>query len=99
MQTTIRFGVFEVDLRAGQLRKQGVRVKLQEQPLQVLLFLSENACRNRPHSHFPGPSLASMIVNVTKFPRIDAHQSNVFLVANQPVNTIYWGFIFAPVVF
>jgi TolB-like protein len=39
MQTTIRFGVFEVDLRAGELRKQGAKVKLQEQPLQVLQVL------------------------------------------------------------
>ena len=42
VQTTIRFGVFEVDLRAGELRKQGVKVKLQEQPLQVLQILLEN---------------------------------------------------------
>lgn len=35
----LRFGVFEVDLRAGELRKQGVRTRLQEQPLQVLLLL------------------------------------------------------------
>jgi TolB-like protein/Tfp pilus assembly protein PilF len=42
VQSTIHFGLFEVDLRAGELRKQGVRVKLQEQPLQVLLFLLEN---------------------------------------------------------
>src|SRR6266705_3433486 len=35
----LRFGVFEVDLRAGQLRKQGKRVKLQEQPFQVLAVL------------------------------------------------------------
>jgi TolB-like protein/Flp pilus assembly protein TadD len=42
VQTTIHFGLFEVDLRAGELRKQGVRVKLQEQPLQVLLFLLED---------------------------------------------------------
>src|SRR5215472_900130 len=33
----IRFGVFEVDPRAGELRSKGSRVKLQEQPLQVLL--------------------------------------------------------------
>src|SRR5262245_29842506 len=32
----LRFGVFEVDLRARELRKQGKRIKLQEQPLQVL---------------------------------------------------------------
>ncbi len=30
--TILHFGVFEVDLRSGELRKQGVRVKLQEQP-------------------------------------------------------------------
>jgi hypothetical protein len=30
------FGVFELDLRAGELRKRGIRIKIQEQPLQVL---------------------------------------------------------------
>ncbi len=38
-----RFGVFEVDQRARELRKQGVRVRLQEQPFQVLIFLLERA--------------------------------------------------------
>ena len=37
----IRFGVFEVDIRTGELRKQGVRVKLQEQPFQLLQILLE----------------------------------------------------------
>lgn len=37
----IRFGVFEIDPAAGELRKQGVRVRLQEQPFQVLLALVE----------------------------------------------------------
>src|SRR5712675_1555733 len=35
----LRFGVFEVDVRAGELRKQGVRVKLQEQPFHLLTVL------------------------------------------------------------
>src|SRR6266566_617826 len=35
----LRFGVFEVDVRAGEVRRQGVRVKLQEQPFQVLTIL------------------------------------------------------------
>src|ERR1700745_2161091 len=35
----LRFGVFEVDLRSGELRKQGARIKLQEQPFQVLTVL------------------------------------------------------------
>jgi TolB-like protein/DNA-binding winged helix-turn-helix (wHTH) protein len=36
-----RFGVFEVDLRAGELRKQGIKINLQEQPFQVLATLLE----------------------------------------------------------
>src|SRR5687768_11694156 len=32
----VRFGVFELDRRSGELRKDGVRVRLQEQPLRVL---------------------------------------------------------------
>jgi len=38
----IRFGVFEVDLDAGELRKNGSRIRLQEQPFQVLAFLLEH---------------------------------------------------------
>ena len=37
----IRFGPFEVDPVSGELRKHGVRVKLQEQPLQILELLLE----------------------------------------------------------
>ncbi len=36
------FGIFEVDLRAAQLRKHGVRIKLQEQPFQILSLLLEH---------------------------------------------------------
>jgi Tol biopolymer transport system component/DNA-binding winged helix-turn-helix (wHTH) protein len=39
---TRRFGVFEVDLRAGELRRNGMKVKLQEQPFQVLAQLIEH---------------------------------------------------------
>jgi TolB-like protein/DNA-binding winged helix-turn-helix (wHTH) protein/Flp pilus assembly protein TadD len=38
----LRFGVFEVDLRAGELRKHGLRIRLQEQPFQVLAMLLEH---------------------------------------------------------
>jgi DNA-binding winged helix-turn-helix (wHTH) protein/Tol biopolymer transport system component len=38
---TRRFGVFELDLRAGELRRSGMKVKLQEQPFQVLAQLLE----------------------------------------------------------
>ena len=35
----LRFGVYEVDLRTGELRKRGTRLKLQEQPFQVLALM------------------------------------------------------------
>ena len=41
-QSTIRFGDFEVDLGGRELRKRGVRVKLQEQPFQVLQILLQH---------------------------------------------------------
>jgi Tol biopolymer transport system component/DNA-binding winged helix-turn-helix (wHTH) protein len=37
----VRFGVFELDRRSGDLRKAGIRVSLQEQALQVLTLLLE----------------------------------------------------------
>ena len=37
----LRFGVFEVNLRAGEVRRQGAKVKLQEQPFHVLAVLLE----------------------------------------------------------
>ena len=39
--TTVRFGQFEFDADAGELRKDGAKVRLQEQPLQILQFLLE----------------------------------------------------------
>jgi len=38
-----RFGSFELNPREGELRKHGVRIKLQEQPLQILLLLLEHS--------------------------------------------------------
>jgi DNA-binding response OmpR family regulator len=35
----IRFGVFEADLETGELRKNGVKVRLQEQPFVILKLL------------------------------------------------------------
>jgi Tol biopolymer transport system component/DNA-binding winged helix-turn-helix (wHTH) protein len=35
----MRFGVFEADLRAGELRKCGIRIKLQSQPFKLLAIL------------------------------------------------------------
>ena len=38
----LRFGVFELDLRVGELRKNGLRVRLQQQPFQILAMLLEH---------------------------------------------------------
>src|SRR5256885_7259147 len=37
----VRFGLFEVDLRSGELSKSGLKVKLQEKPFQMLAALLE----------------------------------------------------------
>jgi len=37
-----RFGAFDVDLRSGELYKHGIRLKLQDQPFQVLALLLEH---------------------------------------------------------
>src|SRR5215467_1668377 len=51
----IRFGIFEVDLRAGQLRRNGFKVRLQDQPFQVLAMLLERpgevVTREELHAH------------------------------------------------
>lgn len=52
----LRFGVFEVDLRSGELRKQGKRVRLQEQPFQVLTVLLQ-----RPNAVVTREKLRSQI--------------------------------------
>jgi len=38
----LRFGVYEADLAAGELRKHGTRIKIQEQPFQILVLLLEH---------------------------------------------------------
>jgi len=38
----VRFSTFEVDLRQGELRKNGIRVKLTGQPFQILVILLEH---------------------------------------------------------
>ncbi|HXJ89443.1 MAG TPA: winged helix-turn-helix domain-containing protein [Candidatus Binatia bacterium] len=44
----VRFGPFELDGAAGELRKDGSKIRLQEQPLQVLQVLLEQAGRVVP---------------------------------------------------
>jgi len=44
-RTLIRFGVFELDTESGELRRQGLKVRLQEQPFQILQVLLEQPGR------------------------------------------------------
>ena len=37
----VRFGVFEIDLDSGELRKQGIKIKLHDQPFKILAMLVE----------------------------------------------------------
>ena len=39
--TLLRFGAFEADVQTGELRKQGKRIRLQDQPFQLLVMLLE----------------------------------------------------------
>src|SRR5580658_5668830 len=40
--SNVRFGPFELDVRRGELRKEGRRIRLQEQPFQILKMLLES---------------------------------------------------------
>jgi len=40
--STIRFSVFELDLKAGELRRKGSKIRLQEQPFQILVSLLQH---------------------------------------------------------
>jgi len=41
LPSTLRFGVFELDPRAGELRKKGMKIRLQGQPIDILVMLLE----------------------------------------------------------
>src|SRR6516162_5126632 len=42
LSQNVRFGPFELDLRRGELRKEGRRIRLQEQPFRILQLLLES---------------------------------------------------------
>ena len=62
----LRFGAFEVDLRAGELRKQGLKIRLQEQPFRVLAMLLE-----RPGEIVTREELRSRLWNADTFVDFD----------------------------
>jgi len=48
----VRFGPFEADLCSGELRKYGLKVKLQDQPFQVLALLVQRPGEIIPRKEF-----------------------------------------------
>ena len=45
MTRFFRFGPFELDVRAGELRKHGIRIRVRGQPIQILLMLLDLPAR------------------------------------------------------
>lgn len=64
--TVLRFGVFELDVESGELRKAGVRLKLQQQPFLVLKILLQ-----RPGEIVTREELCSQIWPVDTFVDFD----------------------------
>jgi hypothetical protein len=52
----VRFGVFEVDLDAGELFKNGIKLRISEQPFQLLTVLLERQEKSSPARNFSGGS-------------------------------------------
>ena len=42
----VRFGLFEVDFASQELRKSGIKIKIQDQPFQILALLLERPGQN-----------------------------------------------------
>ena len=47
----MRFGAFELDLRAAELRKHGRKIRLQEQHFQILVELLKRPVIRRTHGY------------------------------------------------
>ena len=70
----LRFGDFEVDLRAGELRKAGVKLKFGGQPFQVLSILLE-------HPGEPSPAISCGGCGMAHFRRL---RERFFSYSRQP---------------
>jgi len=42
LPSVVRFGAYEADLLSGELRKSGIRLKIQDRPFQILAILLEH---------------------------------------------------------
>jgi|SRR5438270_7553049 len=64
-ESLFQFGVFELDLQAGELRKRGIRIKIQEQPLQILGLRSSALVKWLRASRYRGSSGAAIRLSIS----------------------------------
>jgi DNA-binding winged helix-turn-helix (wHTH) protein len=71
LPSLMRFADFEIDLRAGELRREGSRVRLQEQPFLLLAVLLESAgevvTREELRKRFGRPIPSSILTTVSRW--------------------------------
>ena len=79
--SVVRFGTYEVDLHSGEVRKSGVRIRIQQQPIKLLEVNEATVAAGVMPLHFgPVPAsgipFASVIVEVTpiEFEKIKADE-------------------------
>ena len=57
----IHFGIFEADLRTGKLRRSGAKVRLQDQPFQILAMLLDQPGKSRTSRRTANSVVAGLI--------------------------------------
>ncbi len=70
----IHFGAFQIDLSSGELRKRGIKLRLQEQPFQILVMLLE-----RPGEVVTREELRSRLWSSDTFVDFDVGLNNAIL--------------------
>jgi len=79
-QSTFQFGVFELNPQTRELRKHGVKLKIQDQPLQILTLLLEHpgeiVTRERRFKSGSGlkiPTLISITLSIARYGSCGMH--------------------------
>ena len=78
----VRFGVFEADLDSGELRKQGRRLRLQEQPFRILALLRNGevcVCHLQGSLRLPQPTISRHLAYLRKAGLAEARRDGVWM--------------------
>src|SRR6266496_888076 len=98
----IRFGVFELDLRSGELQKQGRKIRLEGQPVQILICLLENpgelvtreAFLSAPNvTRRRSPGISTAISSAASRSAVPVACVTRVFTTNGPKVTITWGWM------